>query len=287
MDFPRRPRLSVVTISYKDPGGLDVTLRSLEPLFRAWAASEWEHIVVDSSPSLNRPVLAKLPRAWPLIHVEQPPQGVFAAFNRALGLAQGAYLWFLNGGDSLYDLRVLPKVLRVLDQDPATDLVCAGAYLTRSGTALYPTSPSRTFLRNLLGRSWMYHQAVVYRRASIMRVGPYSPSYTLAGDYDFHLRCYLAGLRGRFLADILSAYDMTGGSTDVVRVFQEIREIHRSHMAHLPSWVNWANEVVRTVEYRRIRLLRRLSQTKPGARLRPLWWKLKRVAHAGRVSFRP
>ena len=278
------PRLSIVTITYNDPEGLAITLESLKPLFSSWAPFEWEHVVVDSSPTLNHPVLTRLPPSWPLVHVEQPPRGVYHAFNQALAVVQGTHLWFLNGGDGLHDLVVLSTVLRTLDQDPRPDLVCAGAYLTRNGTALYPTLPWRTFLRNLLGRSWMYHQGVVYRRAALTRVGLYSTSYHVAGDYDFHLRCYLAGLRGQFLGTVLVDYDMTGGSSKVTQVFQEIKDIHRSHRAHLPRWVNWAHEIVRGFEYRRVLLFRTLSATAVGTALRPLWWWLKRFVHTRRAS---
>jgi glycosyltransferase involved in cell wall biosynthesis len=270
------PKLCVATVTYNDAVGLETTLRSLEPLFSAWPASNWEHVVVDGAASFTRTVLERLPPGWPLIHVEHPPRGVSDAFNRALAAATGTYVWFLNGGDALHDRAALSAILETLDQDASLDFVCGRAYLRRRGRALYPIAPNRTLLGNILGRSWMYHQAVVYRRSSLDRIGPFSTAYQVAGDYDYHVRCYVAGLRGRFTKDVLVDYDMTGGSNDIVKVFAELKLIQRSHRASMPRWVGWANEIIRSVEYVRILLLRRLAATGAGALLRPLWAKVNR-----------
>ena len=270
------PTLSVVTVTYNDAAGLRLTLESLTPLFEVWPASEWEHVVVDGWPALSRPVLDGVPAGWPLVHVEQPPRGVPHAFNEALGVARGTYIWFLNGGDTLRETAALSRMLGVLRQDRAADFVCGGAHLSRNGLALYPAVPRRTLLGNILGRSWMYHQAVVYRRASLARIGPFSTAYRTASDYDFHVRCYVAGLRGVFTSDVPVDYDMGGGSNDVVTVFTEFKQIQRSHRDELPAWVNWLNETVRSVEYWRILTLRALSATRLGAGLRPAWATLNR-----------
>ncbi len=265
-----------MTITCYDPTGFRFTAESLRPLLDTWPPSGWEHVVVDGSPALSRPVLDALPAGWPLVHIERPPRGVPHAFNEALAVGRGDYVWFLNGGDGLHRLAALSRVLAALDHDRAVDLVCGGAYLARDGFALYPTRPRGTLLANILGRSWMYHQAVVYRRESLARVGPYSTAYRATADYDYHVRCYLAGLRGRFTADVLVDYDMSGGSNDVVTVFREIKLIQRSHRGELPAWVNRANEVIRNVECARILALRKLAATRLGAGLRPLWTRLNR-----------
>jgi hypothetical protein len=274
----------VVTVTRDDAPGLRVTLDSLTPLFLAWPSTAWEHVVVDGSPEPNRHALDGLPVGWPLIHVEEPPHGVPQAFNRALDRATGTCVWFLNGGDGLRDLAALSRMLALLEADPALDLVCGGAYLNRNGVALYPATPWPSLLANILGRNWIYHQAVIYRRASLGRIGPFSTAYRVAGDYDYHIRCYVAGLRARFTADVLVDYDMCGGSNDVITAFQEFKRIHRAHRAALPLWVTCVNEIVRGAEYGRISALRRLSATRFGARLRPLWAKAIRWAHRGTPS---
>ena len=122
----------------------------------------------------------------------------------------------------------------------------------------------------------MCHQAVVYRRASLGRFGCFSTSYRAAGDYDYHLRCYVAGARARFVPDIVVNYDMGGGSNDVVTVFSEFKRAQRHYRHALPAWVNCVNEVLRPAEYGRILVMRSLAATGIGRRLRPLWARLNR-----------
>lgn len=270
------PSLSVVTVTTDDTQGLRYTLASLAPLAQTWDASEWEHVVVDGSPTLNAPLLAAVPAGWPLVHVPQTPRGVPHAFNAALAVARGRYLWFLNGGDGLRSLAALQRALGVLEQVPAIDFVGGGAYLRRDGRDLYPVLPWPSLVANVLGRSWMYHQTVIYRRTSVAALGEYS-GYRVASDYDYHVRAYASGLRWRRVPDVLVDYDMTGGSSDPAVAFEELRRIHRANRPRLPAWVNRGNEVIRTLEYFRISAFRGLSATRLGARLRPLWWGLRRL----------
>jgi GT2 family glycosyltransferase len=129
----------------------------------------------------------------------------------------------------------------------------------------------------------MCHQATIYRRQALERVGPYPVAFDVAGDYEFHLRCYLAGLRARFVADVIVDYDVEGKSCDVVATFRQLKAIQRAHAGALPRWVRWANEVIRAIEYGRIVGLRRLSATPVGAALRPAWVRLNRRVREGRV----
>jgi hypothetical protein len=81
-------------------------------------------------------------------------------------------------------------------------------------------------------------------------------------------------------------YDMGGGSNNIIAAFAEFKHIHHAQRAALPMWVVGANEVVRTVEYGRIRTLRMLAATRFGRRLRPAWAKFRRAAHWRRAQLR-
>jgi GT2 family glycosyltransferase len=270
------PTLSVVTITYADAAGFQLTLESLRPLFSHPPDRGWEHVVIDAAPTSNRGPLSTLPPDWPLVCIERPPRGVPDAFNAALAVAAGSYLWFLNAGDGLREIGALARMIAALERDPSVDLIGGAAYLRRDGVPLYPQRPRHTLLANIVGRSWLCHQAVIYRRASLARIGSFSTEYLVAGDYDFHIRCYIAGFRARFTSDVLVDYDMGGGSNDVGLVFGEFKRAQRRHRRDLPSWVNCGNELLRAVEFGRMAAMRASAATGPGRRLRPIWAKLNR-----------
>jgi glycosyltransferase involved in cell wall biosynthesis len=274
------PTLSIVTITCRDPCGLRLTLDSLRSLVLGAAPGALEHVVVDGSPDVNAALLAALPASWPLIHLAQPPAGIYPAFNLALSRARGRYVWFLNGGDGLCDGGALAKALAALESAPELDLVAGGALRTRRGRPLYPTRPRRSFVLNLLGRNWICHQATIYRRRVFDTVGPYALAFDATGDYEHHLRCYLAGLRAAFAGDLIATYDVEGGSNDVVAVFRQVKAIQRLHGAALPGWVRGANEIIRPLEYWRIRGLRRLARTRLGSVARRIWVRVHRWARA-------
>ena len=92
-------KLSIITITYKDPEGFAGTIESLRTLLDASFGRPWEFVVVDASPTENAPSIAKMNEEnWPLVHVEAKPVGIYGSQNLGLAHATGDYIWILNGG---------------------------------------------------------------------------------------------------------------------------------------------------------------------------------------------
>ncbi|MBI3555404.1 MAG: glycosyltransferase [Deltaproteobacteria bacterium] len=133
------PRLSIVTITYKDSKGLRETLESLRALGPAFESGcPWELVIVDSSPTENAATLAPLRgKISRLVHLTTPAEGVYAAINAGLAKACGEYVWFLNGGDRLRDRAALATALEAFRADEGCDLIASGVELQRDGGYLY------------------------------------------------------------------------------------------------------------------------------------------------------
>lgn len=270
------PALSIVTITYRDPDGLARTLRSLEPLVNGAAAPvSFEHLVVDSSPDESRRGLVA-PEGWPLTHLVVPKEGIYAALNRGLARARGEYVWFLNGGDALSRPERLGPLLAMLEADPALELICAGAELTRNGQRLYPRYPARTLAASLIGRNRLCHQSMIYRRRVFDRVGGFSESYRSAADYEHHLRCLAAQVNARCLREELVEFEMGGTSDQIRQSLRECRQVARSLRGVLPARTWVAHRVLSEVEAVRVRVVRGIGESAAGSRLKPLWHALNR-----------
>jgi glycosyltransferase involved in cell wall biosynthesis len=259
--------LSVITISYRDAPGLARTVRSLEPLAKSSIA--WEHIVVDSSPEVNE---SSLPDGdWPLVHLVTPARGVYAAFNEGLRVAQGSLVWILNGGDRLRDLRVLERLVDRMNGPDAPDMICGAADLTRDGEYLYTHFPARSFRHSLLGANRICQQAVVYRRSALQRVGEFTTQYRIAGDYEHHLRCYLAGLQVDCCDDRLVEYDLEGLSTNWRLALTEFRDVLAQFHDRLPRAFYWQSLLGSQIEHARIWAVKGLANSPLASVLHPLW----------------
>ena len=266
--------LSIVSATYRDPVGLRRTLASLAPLRER---SGWEHIVVDSSPEETRPVLLELPPEHPLRVVGTPPRGIYAAMNEGLDVARGEWVWFLNGGDCAYEPQQALAALHSADRGGGIDGIVGGARYFRDHQYAYTRFPSKPWWRGLLGSGRFCQQAIILKREIFGRLGKFSESYSIAGDYEFHMRCWAAGATIVVSPDVLCEHQLGGRSDDYRQAFAEARQVQRSYSDRLsPSLRIW-NTLEWHRQLLRIRILRLIADSRWGKRLRPVWWRLQRA----------
>jgi len=204
--------LSIVTITYKDAAGLRSTIASLRVLA---GRTDFEHVVVDGSPELNREVLESLPTAWPLRHVTLPPRGIYPALNDGWRAARGEFVWFLNGGDVLADLRSLDAMLSELRGDSSIDALCGGVWPARDGVRLaFGRRPEQSFRESIVGFNQVPHQGVFYRRRVFEQVGPLPEEFRILGDYLHFWMLSLAGRDLRLSAEFPAEVDLGGISSN-------------------------------------------------------------------------
>lgn len=250
-------KLSVITVSWADPGGLERTLSSLLPLTER--SVDFEHVVVSD----RRPVV---PPGWPLRWLpESTRAGIFPAMNRGITASLGQALWFLNGGDTLYSASALDRALPAL---AVFDGVWMGARMMEHERYCYTHHP-KDFEESIEGGRFPCHQAFLYRR-EMLSAG--FPELDLGGDEAHFLQLYQQKRRVIPLDLELVEFDGTGRSQrDHALRFEELERWYRT--LELPSrplrqlqfhlrrrqLKAWAQETVRRVPL--------------ANHLRPLWWK--------------
>lgn len=172
------PLLSIITVVRDDPAGLAATRDSLAA--QVWQGFEW--LVADggSAPA----TLAVLNTPGPVPHWldSRPDGGPFAGMDRAMAVARGDYLLFLNAGDSLADDHVLADLRSHLTACP--DMLY-GDSLEDPGDGVVRVKPSRHWRWAFYGMP-AHHCAILYRRALVADLRM-DQGYRIAGDYAFTL----------------------------------------------------------------------------------------------------
>lgn len=264
-----RSVLSIITITYKDPKGLQATLDSLRPLLEAGVP--FEHVIVDSSAEENKSILSSLPQSWPLRHIVEPAKGIYAAMNKGVAAATGEFAWILNGGDRLRETSCLLESLDFLEANPQTEMLTAGAALYRSGTFQYSVPAKATLFRQLVGINKQCQQAILYRRRALEEIGPFPERYRLVADYFHHWEFYLRKKLFATSPAILVAYDMGGSSGNVRTALSEMRKAQRELAPRLPLLVNWSNAVAWRYYLLKITTMKFLGNTWLSAPLTRAW----------------
>jgi glycosyltransferase involved in cell wall biosynthesis len=152
-----------------------------------------ELIVVDDGSTDETEELLEQARSDPRLRfVRQPNQGLSAARNRGLSLAQGEYLAFLDSDDR-YTPTALEAHLAVFARRPGLGMTVGGyEYVDGSGRALGRRSPwqegGALALQDWLFNCYAMPGSVLLRREWLERVGEFDASTHGSNDWDLFLR---------------------------------------------------------------------------------------------------
>ena len=170
---------------------------------------DYEWIVVDGASTDNSLSIAQEFRAAPSRIVSEPDDGIYDAMNKAIGLATGDYLYFLNSDDAFYDDRVLEDMKSWFEQNPGTDLAY-GNVVHVKGDGNWLRDFSHIGNRNILEEG-ICHQAIFARRALFSTIGTFDLRFKLNADYDWIIRVFRSNARCVAL-DRVVAFFSDGGA---------------------------------------------------------------------------
>lgn len=190
------PLITIATVTYNAEKVLDRTLQSVE----RQKYPRIEHLIIDGCSSDN--TLSHVRKyvernAVPQHNIRivcEKDQGLYDAMNKAIALAEGNYIVFLNAGDKLHSDDTIERVVESLDWEhrgvnPAiiygeTDLVDNDGKFLRHRRLQTPEElKTNSFLMGML----ICHQSF-YVRTDVARLYPYNLGYRFSADYDWCIR---------------------------------------------------------------------------------------------------
>ncbi|BDB42999.1 hypothetical protein IWGMT90018_34450 [Mycobacterium kiyosense] len=186
MDDPgRAPEFSIIIPTFNVMSTLRACLNSIAvQTFRSF-----EVVLVDGGSTDGTMDVVENYRAsfgQRLILHSGPDKGPYDAMNRGVGMASGAWLFFLGADDALYESDTLAKIANFASEQENADLIYGDVIMRSKGTryAGIFDLDRLVFERNIC------HQAIFYRRELFSNIGPYNLRYRLWADWDFNIRCF-------------------------------------------------------------------------------------------------
>lgn len=169
----------------------------------------------------------------------EPDSGQPDALNRAMKTMGGEIIGFINGDDLLAP-GAARKVLDFFAANPDVDLVYGSVEwidvdgrVTGQHTGRIAT-PGEVL--DIYGVWWNERQwvqpEVFFRRSLWEKVGGFDTSYDLTFDYEYWVRCFLAGARVAHLPEVLCRFRVHADqkSASAERAADEIRHVVRRHL---------------------------------------------------------
>lgn len=181
--------ITIVTVTYNAEGTLERTLKSVE----MQTHGNVEHIIMDGASKDGTLAIAQAYKERnddrDIRIVSEPDKGLYDAMNKAIAIANGEYICFLNAGDKLHNPQTLEYIVHIAQHNPDagviygdTDIVDDNGIKLRE-RRLSP--PKRLNWRSFKNGMLVCHQAF-YAKRSI--VPAYDLSYRFSADFDWCVR---------------------------------------------------------------------------------------------------
>lgn len=181
MDDLKKPVLSVITVVYNNVQDIERTMLSV--LNQTYA--EIEYVVLDGASTDGTKELIEKYSGKISTFISEPDKGIYDAMNKALRLATGDYVLFMNSGDEIYDQKTIE---RVFASSPDADIYYGETEMIDEkgrnlGRRRHQAPVHFTYKSFRYGMS-VSHQAIFIRRSLCSF---YDPKYHLSADIDWIL----------------------------------------------------------------------------------------------------
>ncbi|WP_199489417.1 glycosyltransferase [Pseudotabrizicola alkalilacus] len=211
----KRPKVSIITVVYNDPNGLEKTMASVA----SQVYKNYEFIVVDgASGSKTQDVIGKY-RSMIDILISEPDAGIYDAMNKGIAVARGQYSIFMNSDDTFASSGTLSDICAHLDGLTAV-IYGHRNYVTKGRKRLQEAHSIDYVTR----RMPYCHQAAFYR-TEILRKFPFNTTYKYAGDYNQVVELYVSGATFRSIDCVVCDYAAGGKSESGLRPYLEVLKI--------------------------------------------------------------
>ena len=178
--YENPPKVTIVTVSYNTDGSIERTIKSvLEQTY-----PNIEYIIIDGKSTDNTVEIIKKHDNKISYWISEKDDGIYYAMNKAIDLASGVWINFMNAGDTFIDKSVISKFINIVDS--SIDV----AYGTR-----YIHKEKDVYLEKTYDIDSFYikmpfgHQSA-FTKKSILKKYKFDTSLQLSADYDFLIQCY-------------------------------------------------------------------------------------------------
>ncbi len=191
-----QPTFSIVTVTWNAASVIGPTLESV----RQQACHDYEYLVIDGASTDRTVELVRNAGIEGTRIVSEKDRGIYDAMNKAIGLARGRYLIWMNAGDAFAAGDALQRMATAAAGEPdviygQTQLVDASRQVVGMRHLTAPaTLKWQDFKRGML----VCHQAFVARRDI---VPPYDLQYRYSADYDWCIKVLKRSQRNAYLGD--------------------------------------------------------------------------------------
>lgn len=241
-------KLSIITVCKNAENAIERTILSV--VTQSCFAENIEYLIIDgASTDKTVEIIKQYADKYPIKWISEPDSGIYSAMNKALKMANGKTIYFLNAGDSLFDEKTISLVLNEFEKNNPdflyTDiLLCKNNELQQAKIKKFDRVD-----KYFLFRDCICHQASFFKKSVFEKFGGFNEGFKLAADYEMLLKIMAdKNLKKAYLPITAAYYDVTGiSSTSKDIVKKERVEIQKHFYSSFEAFAysSWLYHFVR------------------------------------------
>ncbi len=180
------PKISVITVVYNSEKYIESTIESII----SQKYENIEYIVIDgASTDGTLDILQKYSTQIDIL-VSEKDDGLYYAMNKAIKLATGDYLWFINAGDEIYSPDSLAKIFSTLPETAKLPDVIYGETeiidqnKNSVGMRRHATPEHLNWKTLRFGMKVCHQSVLVHKRVALL----YDTKYRYSSDFEWLIR---------------------------------------------------------------------------------------------------
>jgi glycosyltransferase involved in cell wall biosynthesis len=164
--------------------------------------------------------------------ISEPDSGLFAAWNKGVRQARGAWIAFLGADDVFHDEGVLHDLLEAAERNGARVVYGRMNLVAQSGVVLQTVGePWAACRKHFVAGFMIPHPGTLHHRSIFDDHGLFDESYRTAGDYELLLR-ELLDRDAAFVDRPVANMQVGGISARAQTIHSVLREVTRARAAH-------------------------------------------------------
>lgn len=201
------PLISIITVCFNSEKTIRKTIESV--LNQTYA--NIEYILIDGkSTDITVEIIKEYEQQFNekgmiYRYVSEPDKGIYDALNKGISLASGEWIGIIHS-DDWYENDALEKLF-LTEGITNYDLIYGLVKVIANDKQIHSVEQK---MFTSLPTDPMQHQAIFVQRRLHGEIGLYSTDYKIAADYDFLLKCFLAGKNAKFIFCIVASFSRTG-----------------------------------------------------------------------------
>lgn len=176
------PKISIVTVVFNDVNNIECTIKSVANQ----KYKNIEYIVIDGGSDDGTIDVIKIYKEKINFFLSEKDEGIYDAMNKAIDIAKGDWIYFLNSGDLFYHDKILLDIFSDPIFSKSIDLIYGNIDIK------YKTFIKTKFSGNLydFDDGMQFCHQSVFIKTEIIRKYKFDVKYKLAADYDMIYKMY-------------------------------------------------------------------------------------------------